>query len=85
MLNAGVKVILVTTAPESAIPSAGHANLTIVPLNPALGGFIRPIVEIVFAQLVLAHAIEHKPFPLEQFVYEQDDTKIAEVQGAQVK
>lgn len=85
VLNAGVKVILVTTAPESAIPSAGHANLTIVPLNPALGGFIRPIVEIVFAQLVLAHAIEHKPFPLEQFVYEQDDTKIAEVQGAQVK
>lgn len=82
VLDAGVKVILVTAAPEGAIPSFGHANLTVVPLEPGLGGFVRPIVEIVFAQLLLAHASEHKPFPMEQFLYEQHDTKIAETQAA---
>jgi glucosamine--fructose-6-phosphate aminotransferase (isomerizing) len=43
---------------------------------------VRPIVEIVFAQLLLAHASEHKPFPMEQFMYEQHDAKIAETQLA---
>lgn len=79
VLDSGVRVILVTAAPESAIPSAGHANLTIVPLDPGLGGFVRPIVEIVFAQLLLAHAIDRKPFPIEKFIYEQHDTKVEEV------
>ncbi len=77
VLDAGVKVVLVTAAARSEVPSAGHPNLTIVPLDPALSGFVRPIVEIVFTQLVLAHAAESKPFPIEQFVYEQNDTKIA--------
>ncbi|TFB56701.1 SIS domain-containing protein [Cryobacterium tagatosivorans] len=79
VLDSGVQVILVTAAPESAIPSAGHANLTIVPLAPGLGGFVRPIVEIVFAQLLLAHAIDRKPFLIEKFIYEQHDTKVEEV------
>lgn len=76
VLDAGVRVVLVTTAPEQTIPSAGHPNLTVVPLDPALDGFVRPIVEIVIAQLVLAHASEHKPFPIEEFIYEQHDTKL---------
>lgn len=78
VLDAGVRVVLVTTAPEQAIPSAGHANLTIVPLDPELDGFIRAIVEIVLAQLILARASEHKPFPIEEFVYEQHDTKLTD-------
>jgi hypothetical protein len=32
----------------------------------------------VFAQLVLAHGIEHKPFPIEQFVFEGLGTKIGD-------
>lgn len=77
VLDAGVKVVLVTAAEPSSIPSQGHPNLLVVPIDPALGGFVRPIVEIVIGQLALAHAIEHKPFPIEEFVYEQHDTKIA--------
>ncbi|TFD82504.1 SIS domain-containing protein [Cryobacterium fucosi] len=80
ILDAGVKVVLVTTAPDGAIPSARHANLTVVRLDTEMRGFVRPIVEAVFAQLVLAHAIEHKPFPIEQFIYEQHDTKMRETQ-----
>jgi glutamine---fructose-6-phosphate transaminase (isomerizing) len=47
-----------------------------VPLDPELDGFIRPIVEIVLVQLILAHASEHKPFLLEEFLFEQEDTKL---------
>ncbi|MCU1469788.1 MAG: hypothetical protein JWQ39_937 [Glaciihabitans sp.] len=79
LLAAGVSVILVTAASEADIPSAGHPNLTIVPVSAALSGFVRPIVETVFAQLVLAHGIEHKPFPIEQFVYDGLGTKVDEV------
>jgi glucosamine--fructose-6-phosphate aminotransferase (isomerizing) len=76
VLDAGVQVVLVTATPEQEIPSAGHENLTIVPLDPELDGFIRPIVEIVLVQLILAHASEHKPFLLEEFLFEQHDTKL---------
>ncbi|MGV8876437.1 MAG: SIS domain-containing protein [Rhodoglobus sp.] len=78
VLDAGVKVILVTAAAAKDVPSHGHPNLTIVPIDGALSEFARPIVEIVFAQLALAHAAEHQSFPIEKFLYEQHDTKISE-------
>jgi len=78
LVAAGVNVVLVTSAPESDIPSAGHTNLTVVPLPAGLSGFVRPIVETVFAQLVLSHGIEHKPFPLEEFVFQGLGTKVPE-------
>jgi glucosamine--fructose-6-phosphate aminotransferase (isomerizing) len=74
ILNTGVHVILITTA--KTVPSEGHANLTVVRLDHTPTGFIRPIVEVIFAQLLLAAASEHKAFPLETFIYEQPDTKI---------
>ncbi len=77
VLDAGVRVVLVTAVAPGSVPSAGHPNLTIVPLDASLDGFVRPIVEIVIGQLALAHANEHQPFPIEEFVYEQNDTKIA--------
>ncbi len=79
VLEAGVHVVLITAASEDTIPSAGHPKLTIVPLDPGLDSLVRPIIEIVIAQLVLAHASEHKPFPIEEFVYEQYDTKLPPV------
>jgi fructoselysine-6-P-deglycase FrlB-like protein len=82
LVDAGIRVILVTSADVSAIPSAGNPNLTVVPIDGALSGFVRPIVETVFAQLALAHGIEHKPFPLEKFVYEDLGTKVAEKASA---
>jgi glucosamine--fructose-6-phosphate aminotransferase (isomerizing) len=78
ILDAGVTVVLVTSAAPADIPAAGHAGLTIVPIDGSLSGFARPIVETVFSQLVLSHAIEHKPFPIEQFVYDGLGTKIDE-------
>jgi hypothetical protein len=38
--------------------------------------FERAVVETVIGQLAIAAAIEHKPFPLEEFLYHQDDTKL---------
>jgi fructoselysine-6-P-deglycase FrlB-like protein len=78
LVAAGTKVVLVTSADARDIPSAGHENLTIVPIAAGLSGFVRPIIETVFAQLVLAHGIEHKPFPIEQFVFEGLGTKIGD-------
>jgi fructoselysine-6-P-deglycase FrlB-like protein len=77
LLAAGVSVVLVTAAAD--VPSAGHPNLTIVPIASGLSAFVRPIIETVFAQLVLAHGIEHKPFPIEQFVYDGLGTKMDEL------
>lgn len=82
VIDAGVKVVLVTAAAEEDIPAAGHENLIVVPIDPALGGFVRPIVEVVFAQQVLARANEHLPFPIEEFVYHQDDTKLKDALDA---
>jgi glutamine---fructose-6-phosphate transaminase (isomerizing) len=81
LVAAGTRVVLVTTADPSGIPSAGHENLTIVPIASNLSSFARPIVETIFAQLVLAHGIEHKPFPIEEFVFDDLGTKVAEAQG----
>jgi len=76
VLDAGVRVVLVTAADPSTVPGAGHAGLTIVPLPPGLGAFERAVVETVIGQLAIAAAIEHKPYPLEEFLYHQDDTKL---------
>ncbi len=76
VLDAGVRVVLVTAASPDAVPGAGHANLTIVPLPEGLGIFERAIVETVIGQLAIAAAIQHKPYALEDFLYHQDDTKL---------
>jgi glucosamine--fructose-6-phosphate aminotransferase (isomerizing) len=77
-LTSGAYVVLVTAASERDIPSAGHPRLTIVPVAPDLHGFVRPIVETVIAQLVMARAIENKDFTLDDFLYAQSDTKLVE-------
>lgn len=77
VLTTGAHVVLITAAPEQLIPSAGHAHLTIVRLDQALDAFVRPIIEIVIVQLIVAHASEHKPFPIEEFALEQHDTKLS--------
>lgn len=76
LLEAGVRVVLVTAADPAAVPGAGHPNLTVVRLPEGLGLFERAVVETVIGQLAIAAAIEHKPYPLEEFLYHQDDTKL---------
>jgi glucosamine--fructose-6-phosphate aminotransferase (isomerizing) len=78
LVASGVSIVLVTAANASEIPAAGRPGLTIVPIDPTLSHFVRPIVETVFAQLVLAHAIEHLPFALEDFRFAGLGTKIDE-------
>lgn len=77
-LASGAHIVLVTAAPVSAIPAAGHPRLTIVPLSPGLGGFVRPIIEIVVMQLVMAYANGAQSFTLEEFLFTQADTKLGE-------
>ncbi|KQR51296.1 hypothetical protein ASF88_19220 [Leifsonia sp. Leaf336] len=76
VLDAGVRVVLITAAPAAEVPSSGHPGLTVVTLPPGLGHFERSVVETVIGQLAIAAAIEHKPYPLEVFLYHQDDTKL---------
>lgn len=77
-LESGAHVVLVTAAPESAILAAGHPWLTIVPLTPGLGAFVRPIVEIVVVQLIMAYASESRSVTPEEFLSTQSDTKLGE-------
>lgn len=77
-LASGAHVVLVTSAPERDIPAAGHPSLTVVPVAPDLDGFVRPIVEVVIAQLVMARAIESKDFTLDDFLFAQSDTKLVD-------
>lgn len=76
VLDAGVPVVLVTAADPATVPNAGHEKLTVVQLPSGLGVFERAVVETVIGQLAIAAAIEHKPYPLEEFLYHQDDTKL---------
>ncbi|MBO1737980.1 SIS domain-containing protein [Leifsonia sp. TF02-11] len=76
VLDAGVRVVLVTSASAEEVPSSGHPGLTIVTVPAGLGHFERSVVETVIGQLAIAAAIGHKPYPLEEFLYHQDDTKL---------
>jgi glucosamine--fructose-6-phosphate aminotransferase (isomerizing) len=78
LIATGVPVVLVTSAPDSEIPGAGDPGLTIVRVDPSSSPFVRAIIETVFAQLLLARTIEHKPFPIEEFIYDGLGTKIEE-------
>ena len=82
LVAAGVSIVLVTAAMQSEIPAAGQAGLTIVHIDSTLSQFVRPIVETVFGQLVLARAIEYLPFALEDFRFEDLGTKIEEASAS---
>lgn len=82
LLAAGIPVVLVTCAASSTVPSSGNPLLTVIELDPSLGGFVRPIVETAFAQLVLACASEHKPFSVDEPVFEDLGTKLPQLNTA---
>ncbi|GAA4154685.1 SIS domain-containing protein [Leifsonia shinshuensis] len=76
VLDAGVRVVLVTSAEAAELPASGHPGLTVITVPSGLGLFERAVVETVIGQLLIAAAVQHKPFPLEKFLYHQDDTKL---------
>jgi len=81
-LNDSTVLLVYGDGRELTVPNTATVRrpprLTIVPMAPDLDRFVRPIVEIVIAQLVMAHAIENKSFTLEDFLYTQSDTKLVE-------
>lgn len=77
LLEHGADVVAVTAAP-GRVPSARHSRLTVVPVPADLGPLARAASEVVVAQLALARAIEHKPFPISEFLYHDLDTKLEE-------
>ncbi|OJV82183.1 MAG: hypothetical protein BGO37_04110 [Cellulomonas sp. 73-92] len=78
LLEHGADVVVVTAEPDR-VPSAGHPRLVVVPVPAGLGPLARAAAEVVVAQLALARAIEHKPFPISEFLYHDLDTKLEEV------
>lgn len=76
LLDHGVDVVVVTAEPSRLPP---HPRLLVVPVPADLGPLARSAAEVVVAQLALARAIEHKPFPISEFLYHDLDTKLDEV------
>ncbi|OUM43473.1 SIS domain-containing protein [Arthrobacter sedimenti] len=77
VLDTGTKVILVTSRTPNQIPSLAHPNLTVINIDPDLTGFARCIIEALVGQMIVARGIGHKPFEIEDFLYDHNDTKIS--------
>jgi fructoselysine-6-P-deglycase FrlB-like protein len=76
LVDADVRVILITSAAGGSVPAEGHPLLEIIRLPPDLSPFMRPIVEIVIGQLILVAASERSEIVLDDFVFEGLGTKL---------
>lgn len=75
VLDAGVKVVLITTSGEN-IARPEHPNLLVIELPEEATDFARAIVEIVIVQLVVSTFAENHGLTIQGFRYHQDDTKL---------
>jgi len=73
----GVRVVLVTSSSSFEACAADNERLIVVTFSASLSGFSRAIVEVVFAQLVVASAAERRGIRLGQFVYDDLGTKLS--------
>jgi glucosamine--fructose-6-phosphate aminotransferase (isomerizing) len=76
--EAGVPTVLVTALSESAAGIAEHDNLTVLRLPAGVDTFARAIVETVVVQLIVLSRAAQTGIPVEEFLFHQDDTKLAE-------
>ncbi len=74
---AGVKVLLVTAADDEAIAAIAHENLVVVRLPHDAVRFARAIAEIIVIHVVTEAMADARGLVIEDFLYSQDDTKIA--------
>lgn len=74
LVAAGVPVVLITTA--DAVPAEGSDKLEIIRIPPQADPFVRAVVEIVVAQLLLAAAARTLGVPIDEFVFENLGTKL---------
>lgn len=77
VLDAGVKVCLVTARGKEELARGDHDGLTVVTLPSEARGFARSIVEVLIPQLVAEHRAEAiGRVPGRTFHFHQDDTKL---------
>jgi glucosamine--fructose-6-phosphate aminotransferase (isomerizing) len=76
VLDRGVKVVLLTRAEGSDIPRPDHENLLVVPVRTDLTGIARAVLEIVFVQMLTLRLAERAGIDINEFLFEQPDTKL---------
>lgn len=79
VLDAGVKVVLITAAPGEAIARPEHPNLMVVEIPAEATDFARAIVEAVIVHLIVGAVAENAGLAIQGFRYHQDDTKLQPV------
>lgn len=79
VLDAGVKVVLITAAPGAAIARPEHPNLMVVEIPAEATDFARAIVEAVIVHLIVGAVAENAGLAIQGFRYHQDDTKLQPV------
>lgn len=76
VLDRNVSVLLVTHSPEHDLMRPRHDNLRVIRLPKDLTGFDRAIVEVVLMQLVAAALTANLGLDINEFVFNQADTKL---------
>lgn len=73
--EAGVAVVVVSSAAEERLDRLAHENVIVVPLEAATG-FARVIAETVVIQVITEAAAAVRGITVEEFLYHQTDTKL---------
>lgn len=76
VLDAGVKVVLITTASRESVARPEHPNLMVVEIPADATDFARAIVEAVIVHLIVGAMAENAGLAIQGFRYHQDDTKL---------
>lgn len=79
---AGTTIIVLSAASEERLAGLATDNVHIISLAHTIPGFERTIVETVILQLITAAAAEHLGIKIEEFLYNQPDTKLPEPESA---
>jgi hypothetical protein len=78
VLDRGVKVVLLTRTRWEDVARPDHENLVVVPLRTELTGIARAVVETVFLQMLTLRHTERAGIDINEFLFDQPDTKLAE-------
>ena len=78
VLDRGIKVVLLTRADAADIPRPHHENLLVVPVPDGVTGIARAVLETVFVQMLTLRLTVRSGIDLNEFLFEQPDTKLNE-------
>lgn len=77
--EAGVKVLVVSAAPAERLAELVHENVLVVSLPADETGLSRVITETIVIHLVTEAIAARRGITIEEFLYSQPDTKLAEL------